>query len=270
MLAAALRFEALRKRGHDPRPLIIAKPPMSLQKLSRSSSLLFVAGSLFVGQALAQMTAPGPDFSGIWQLNDHASDSAAVITQRLHAERRREQAPSSRPAGASSSAAPASSSNGSGGHGGGRGMGGGGGGGMGGMGGGGHGGGRHGGQNSTDQSSSSNTPTKDPTPPLFANDAMLNVQQTSKGMRVDFNNNDRLDTQFDGIARQSLNGSAHVQTHMTANGMDVSMDFGDGTRLDQSWVRSPDGHHLTVTETWATPELSEPIVFTRSYDRLDL
>lgn len=235
---------------------------MSPPPFSRSSFLLLVAGSLFVGHAAAQMTSPGPDFSGIWQLNDRASDSAAVINQRLHAERRREQSPSSRPAGAASSATPSSSSNGFGGHGGGHGMGG-----------GGMGGGRHGNHNSQDSSnsdSSSSKPPKDPTPPLFVDDALLNVQQTSKGLKVDFNNNDRLDAQFDGITRQSLNGSAHVQTQMTAHGMDVSMDFGDGTRLEQLWVRSPDGHHLTVTETWATPEVSEPIVFTRNYDRLDL
>jgi hypothetical protein len=240
---------------------------MSPSPFSRSSLAVLAAGSFFVGHAMAQMTSPGPDFTGIWQLNDRASDSAAVITQRLHAERRREQSPSSRPAGASSSATPSSSSNGFGSHSGGRGMGG------GGMGGGGMGGGRHGSHNSQDSSnsdSSSSKPPKDPTPPLFADDALLNVQQTSKGLKVDFNNSDRLDTQFDGITRQSLNGSAHVQTQMTSHGMDVSMDFGNGTRLEQLWVRSPDGRHLTVTETWATPEVSEPIVFTRNYDRLDL
>jgi hypothetical protein len=239
---------------------------MSLPKFSRLSLLLLAAGSLIVGHAAAQMTTPGPDFSGIWQLNDRMSDSAADITQRLHAERRHEQAPSSRPASASSSGTPAASSNGSGGHGGGHGMGG------GGMGGGGMGGGgRHGNHDSQDPSSSdSSKPPKDPTPPLFADDALLNVQQDNKGIRVDFNNNDRLDTKFDGITRQSLNGSAQVQTQMTKDGMEVSMQFGDGTRLDQAWVRSPDGHHLTVTETWTTVDLKDPIIFTRNYDRLDL
>ncbi|GLQ46552.1 hypothetical protein GCM10007862_16030 [Dyella lipolytica] len=223
--------------------------------------LLLAAGSFFAGYAAAQTTSPGPDFSGIWQLNDRASDSAAVITQRLHAERRREQAPSSQPANAGSSATPASSSNGFGGRGGH------------GMGGGGHGmgGGQHGNHDYQDSSrSSSNATPKDPTPPLFADDALLNVQQSRQGMRVDFNNNDRLDTQFDNIARQSLNSTARVQTQLTQDGMHVSMDFGNGTRLEQAWVRSADGHHLTVTETWTTAELKEPIVFTRSYDRLDM
>lgn len=132
------------------------------------------------------------------------------------------------------------------------------------------GGSRHGNHDAQDQSSGSSTPHKDPTPPLLANDTLLNVQQTSLGMRVDFNNTDRLDARFDGIARPSLNGSAHVQTQLTANGMQISMAFDDGTQLDQSWVRSPDGHHLTVTETWTTNAIKAPIVFTRSYDRLDL
>jgi hypothetical protein len=232
---------------------------------------LMIAGSLYAGYAFAQMQPSTQDFTGVWQLNDRASDSAAVITQRLHAERRREEAPSSRPASASSSAASTSSNSNGFGHGGGHGMGGGGGSGMGGGGmGGGHGGGRHGGQNQSASSDSSSKPAKDPAPPLFANDALLNVQQDRAGMRVDFNNTDRLDTKFDGVSRQALNGSAHVQTQLTHDGMQVSMDFGDGTRLEQSWMRSPDGHHLTVTETWTTTDVKEPIVFTRSYDRLDL
>lgn len=139
--------------------------------------------------------------------------------------------------------------------------------------GGGHGmgGGRHGNHDAQDSSSShANTPAKDPVPPLLADDAFLNVQQTSSGLRVDFNNTDRLDTRLDGVERQSLNSTARVQSQRTPNGMQVTMTFDDGTRLDEAWVRSPDGHHLTVTETWTTNELKTPIVFTRSYDRLDL
>jgi hypothetical protein len=237
---------------------------MSLIKLPRSSFSL-LAALLITGHAMAQDKPSNPDFTGIWQLNDKASDSASDITRRLHAEKHREEAPSSQPAGASSSGTPASS-NASGGHGGGHGMGG-----SHGMGGGGM-GGRHGGGSHDDQDSSSgkSTPRKDPTPPLLANDSLLNVQQNGKGMQVDYNNTDRLDTKFDGVARQSLSGSAQVQTQLTAEGMQVSMQFDDGTRLDQSWVRSADGHHLTVTETWTTTDVKTPIVFTRSYDRLDL
>ena len=52
--------------------------------------------------------------------------------------------------------------------------------------------------------------------------------------------------------------------------IDISMTFDDGTQLDQSWVRSADGHHLTVTETWKPNDLQQPVTFKRSYDRLDL
>jgi hypothetical protein len=98
----------------------------------------------------------------------------------------------------------------------------------------------------------------------------LNVQQTRDGVRVDYNNADRLDSRFDGMARQSLASNARVQTWLTPGGMEISMAFDDGTQLDQSWVRSPDGHHLTVTETWRPIDVKEPITFQRSYDRLDL
>jgi hypothetical protein len=237
---------------------------MSLTKLPRSSYVLLATGLLFASHVIAQNKPSNPDFTGIWQLNDKMSDSAADITRRLHAEKRREEAPSSRPASASTSSAPASSNNSFSGHGGGHGMGGGmGGGGMGGR----HGGGSH---DSQDSSSDKSTPKKDPTPPLLANDSLLNVQQTDKGMQVDYNNTDRLDTKFDGVTRQSLSGSAQVQTQLTPDGMQVSMQFDDGTHLDQTWVRSPDGHHLTVTETWTTTDVTAPIVFKRSYDRLDL
>jgi hypothetical protein len=235
--------------------------PMPLLTSRRSSYLLLATGLLFAHQAIAQNKSTNPDFTGIWQINDKASDSAADITDRLHAEKRREEAPSSQPAGASSSSTPASSSRPFSGRGGGGGHG------MGGMGGGRHGGGNH---DSQDSSSGKSTPKKDPSPPLLANDALLNVQQTDKGMQVDYNNTDRLDTKFDGISRQSISGSAHVQTQLNADGMQVSMQFDDGTRLDQTWVRSADGHHLTVTETWTTDEVKAPIVFKRSYDRLDL
>lgn len=237
--------------------------PLSLPRLS---CLSLAAGLFAITQVAAQTSAQGADFSGIWQLNDKQSDSAAVITQRLHAEKRHEQASSSRPASASSSGAPVAASNGGfGGRGGGRGMGG------AGAGGGHMGGGRHGNHDAPDSSSNSKSaPPKDPTPPLLADDSFLNVQQNSQGLRVDYNNTDRLDTRFDGMERQSLNSNARVRTQLTPGGMDVSLAFDDGTRLKQTWARSADGHHLTITETWWTNDLQEPIVFKRSYDRLDL
>ena len=218
-------------------------------------------GLVFRGACLGPGLHPGLDFSGIWQLDAKTSDSAAVITQRLHAEQRREQAPSSRPAGASSSGAPASPSHPGVDGRGGRGMGG----------GHGMGGGRRGHQDTQDASSGgSSAPPKDPMPPLFASDSFLNVQQSSSVLRVDFINTDRLDMHLDGIERASLNGNARVQARFTPASLQISLAFDDGTTLDEVWARSPDGRHLTVTETWATNTVKEPIVFTRRYDRLDL
>lgn len=236
------------------------------RSLPRPSRLWFAAGLLSATCAMAQTAAKGPDFSGIWQLNDKESDSATVITQRLHAEKKHEQAPSSRPPSASSSGTSSTASNGGfGGHGGGHGMGG-------GMGGGRMGGGgRHGNRNAQDaDTSGKSAPPKDPTPPLLADDSFLNVQQSRQGLHVDYNDTDRLDTRFDGMQRQSLNSNARVQTWLTPNGMAISMAFDDGSQLDQSWVRSPDGHHLTVTETWKPTDLQQPVTFKRSYERLDL
>lgn len=234
--------------------------------LPRPPGLLLAAGLFSMAQAVAQTSAPAQDFSGIWQIDDKQSDSAAVIAQRLHAEKKHEQAASSRPASASSSGtANASANRGFGGRGGGRGMSG------EGMGGGRMGGGRHRSHDSQDSASSGkSTPAKDPAPPLLADDSFLNVQQNSGGLRVDYNNTERLDTRFDGVERQSLNGNAHVQSQLAPNGMDVSMAFGDGSRLKETWARSADGHHLTITETWWTHDLQEPIVFKRSYERLDI
>ena len=138
----------------------------------------------------------------------------------------------------------------------------------GGMGGGhGHGGGR--GQNKTATTDNGTPPPDDP-PPLLANDSMMNVQQDAKGIRVVLGDKDQLDSRLDGFARQSLNGGAMVQSQLTATGMQITMRFDGDVRLQQDWVQSPDGHHLTVIETWTTPAVQQPIVFKRSYDRLDI
>jgi len=105
---------------------------------------------------------------------------------------------------------------------------------------------------------------------LLDNDSLMNVQQDAKGIRVVLDDKDQLDSQLDGNTRQSLSGNAMVQTHITAEGMQISMQFTGDVRLLQTWVKSPDGRHLTVTETWTTPAVQQPIVFKRSYDRLDI
>lgn len=218
---------------------------------------LLLAMSSLAMTALARAASPsGTDFSGIWRLNDQQSDSPADIAARLRAERNREE-PVQQPASASSTGTPLASKT-SGGHGGGHGMGG---------GGHGHGGGR--GQNKATTTDNGKAPSDDP-PPLLADDSLMNVQQDAKGIRVVLGDKDQLDSQFDGNTRQSLSGNALVQTQLTAQGLQISMQFTGDVRLQQTWVQSPDGHHLTVTETWTTPAVQQPIVFKRSYDRLDI
>lgn len=214
--------------------------------------LLLAMSSLAV-----RATSPStPDFSGIWRLNEQQSDSPSDIAARLHAEKKREQ-PVQQPAGAAGTSTPASHTPG--GHGGGRGMGG-----------GGHGHGGSGRSHDKAAATDNGATAPDDPPPLLANDSLMNVQQDAKDIRVAFDEKDQLDGWLDGTTHQSLSGNALVQTHLTAEGLQISMQFEGGVRLRQDWVQSSDSHHLTVTETWTTPAVQQPIVFKRSYDRLDI
>lgn len=238
---------------------------LTMPKLPRLF-LVLLTGSGFALGAMASAAAALPDFSGIWRLNDQQSDSPDQIAERLRAERKREEATAQLPASASSSSAPvaSSASNSRGSHGSGHGMGGG-----GGAGGGGH--GRGGNRNPNKAGSSEGTsPIVDMPPPLLANDSILNVQQDNKHMQVALSDSDQLNARLDGVAQQSLNGSALVQTRTYTDGLSISMQFDGGTHLDENWVKSADGHHLTVTEQWTTSTARQPIVFKRSYDRLDI
>lgn len=204
--------------------------------------------------AMRATSPPTPDFSGIWRLNEQQSDSPSDIAARLHAEKKFEQ-PVQQPAGAAGASTPASHIPG--GHGGGRGMGG---------GGHGHGGRSHDKAATTDDGKAA----PDDPPPLLANDSQMNVQQDARDLRVAFDDKDQLDGRRDGSTHQSLSGKALVQIRPTAEGLQVSMQFEGDVRLRQNWIRSADGHHLTVIETWTTPAVQQPIVFKRSYDRLDI
>jgi hypothetical protein len=185
------------------------------------------------------------------------SDDVSVIAGRLREEKRREQPAVATSTGAAAST-PASGQHG--GHGGGMG-----GGGMGGS----HGGG-HGHKSSSNDSDNAATTSNDSPPPLLNIDSLLNVQQDAKTIQVGLSNSDRLDARLDGITHESLNGTAMVHSQLTADGLQISMEFDGGVRLEQSWVRSPDGHQLTVTEQWTTPSVRQPITFTRNYIRLDI
>ena len=241
---------------------------MTFPKSPRLPLMLLLAMSSFAMTGLIRAANPNmSDFSGIWRLNDQQSDSPSDIAARLRAERKREQ-PVQLPASAASTGAPSTSqtSGQHGGHVGGHGMGGGtGGGGM--SGGHGHGGGRG---HAKAPTSDNGAAPPDAPPPLLENDSLLNVQQDAKGIRVVLGDKDQLDSRLDGFARQSLNGGAMVSSQMTAAGMQITMQFDGDVRLQQDWAQSPDGHHLIVTETWTTPAVQQPIVFKRSYDRLDI
>jgi hypothetical protein len=231
--------------------------------------LLMLAGcGCAFGAAAAGASPALPDFSGIWRLNDQQSDSPDAIAARLRTERKREDTAAQLPASASSSSAPANSSaaNNRGGRGGGHGMGG------GGMGGGAGGGRGHGGNRNQNKADSNDgvSPIVDTPPPLLASDAILNVQQDGKRLQVALSDADQLNARLDGIAQQSLNGSAVVQTRTYTDGLSINMRFDGGTELEEFWVKSSDGRHLTVTEQWTTPTAKQPIVFKRSYDRLDI
>lgn len=215
-------------------------------------ALLLAMSSLAVRAASPSM----PDFSGIWRLNEQQSDSPSDIAARLRAEKKREQ-PVQQPPGVAVTSTPASHAPG--GHGGGRGMGG-----------GGHGHGGGGRSHDKAATTGGGTPAPDEPPPLLAHDSLMNVQQDARDLRVAFDDKDQLDGRLDGSTHQSLSGNALVQARLTAESLQISMQFEGGVRLRQNWVKSPDGHHLTVTETWTTPAVQQPIVFKLSYDRLDI
>lgn len=237
--------------------------PHSMTALALGISLL----AMGIDARAAQPPLTTPDFNGAWRLNEQTSDSPDQITAKLRAEIRREKPPAVvAPASASTSGGAAQASTGSGTHGGGRGMGGGSGG--GGMGGGGHG---HGGHQQANTSSDTSTTASDALnpPPLIDNDTMLIVQQDQKTLQAQLENGEQLLVRLDGNNRQTLNGSAFTQMQATDNGMQVSMTFTNGTKLDEVWTRSADGHTLHVTEEWQPPFLQHPVSFHRDYDRLD-
>lgn len=136
------------------------------------------------------------------------------------------------------------------------------------MGGGGHGRGGHG--HNKPSTSDTGAAVADAPPPLLANDSILNVQQDAKHVQVALGDSDRMDARLDGVAQQSLSGNAVVQIRRDVNSMQISMQFDGGTHLEETWVKSPDDRHLVVTEQWTTPVVRQPIVFKRSYDRLDI
>jgi hypothetical protein len=241
----------------------------------------FLRLSAFVGLLMASIssaaTPPAPDFSGAWRLDDRNSDTPDTLTASLRTEARKEQEAKEQqaPAAASSSPTPAGS-NGGGRHGGGMGHGGMGGGGMGTGGAGGAGGGMgggHGRHGGGDQAGNK-APTSDkdpiatatyPMPPLLKVDSVLLVQQDPKSFQIHLNDGSQLTGKLDSQSRQSLNGNAMVRGHVDAGRLMLSVEYADGSRLDQTWQLSADGQQMTVTGDWKVPTLQQPVTFKRTY-----
>ncbi|MFC4527936.1 hypothetical protein ISN76_05785 [Dyella halodurans] len=243
--------------------------------------LLSACASLLIASVASAATPPATDFSGAWRLDDRNSDTADTLTTALRSEARKEQEAKQQqaPASASSSATPPGN-NGGGRHGGGGGMGHGGmggggmgGGGMGGgTGGGGMGGGhgRHGGgdQPGTKSPAADKDPLATatfPMPPLLKVDSVLLVQQDPKTFQIHLNDGSQLTGKLDSQARQSLNGNAMVRGHVDAGRLMFSIEYADGTRLDQTWQLSADGQQMIVTGAWKVPTLEQPVTFKRTY-----
>ncbi|WP_165418513.1 hypothetical protein [Dyella amyloliquefaciens] len=234
--------------------------------------------------ALPAFAAPAqkPDFTGAWRLDDRNSDSADSLTAAMRNEARNEQQaalPQNQTASGSGSS-PGGAGNGGGHHGGGMGGGGmgghgggAGGGGMGGGGMGGHGGGGHG-HHGGDDSSTSKKPDTDkdpiatatyPMPPMLKVDSVLLMQQDDKTFQVRLNDGSQLTGKLDGQARQSLSGNAMVRGHVENGQLHVSVQYADGTQLEQTWALSPDGQQMVVTGAWKVPTLQQPVTFKRTY-----
>lgn len=217
-------------------------------------------------KALSQQSVALPDFDGLWRLSDQGSDSQERVTAMLRNQLRQEQSPSVAPASASSSAGQPPSGNHYG-HGGGHG-------GMGGGMGAGHmGGGRgHRGGNS-DSSTASGNSSDDADllklPSTLNNDSVLIVQQDAGTLQTRLEDGEQLTVPLNGHDQHTLDGNAVVHRQGTGQGLRFTLQFNDGSHLDETWSRSADGHTLQITELWQPGFLQRPVVFHRNYVRVD-
>ncbi|NII73472.1 hypothetical protein FHW84_002044 [Dyella sp. SG562] len=235
-----------------------------LLQLTILGAVALIASDLHAEQA---QTA---SYAGAWRLDDRNSDTPDTVQGLLREAARGMAAP----AAASSSGAPAQGARSGGGRRGGgmgRGMGGGGMGG-GGMGGGGHMGGGHGGHGGKSASSDGSKDDKAQDfrgdyalPPTLEQDNVLLVQQDAQAVQVRFANGQNMDVRLDGQRRQSLSGNAMVAGFREADGLRVSIQYADGSQLEQRWQLAPDGKQLTVLGEWRVPGMAQAVKFKRSY-----
>lgn len=212
------------------------------------------------------LRAATPDLSGIWRLDDGASNTPAAVEALLRHEAMREQAPqlphppgtpgtSKRPGDGSDARRDGMGGGGFGGHGGG-------------MGGGRH-GGRHRGDDKPPGDHASAAPAHYATPPWLDDDGVLIVQQDAGALQLRLDSGTRLDLRFGRPAQQALNGSALVRSFRDDAGVHVEMHYADGARLTQDWSLGADGRRLVLHEQWQLPSLDRPVDFVRVYQRLD-
>lgn len=230
------------------------------------TAALLAAAMLAAGSRVsAQQTVALPDFNGLWRLSDQGSDSPARVTAMLRTEIRREQSPAVAPAAASSSGNAPQSDNGKGRGGRHGGMGG------GHMGGGGMGGGRGRGGRHAGTSSGGSAGDEDmlKLPPMLDNDSVLVVQQDASALQTRLENGEQLDVRLGGNHQQTLNGSAVARRQPAGPDLRFSLEFGDGSRIEETWSRSADGRTLQVVEQWQPGFLQRPVMFRRIYQRID-
>ena len=218
-------------------------------QLAIVGAIALLAGSLHAED-------PASGYAGAWRLDDRNSDGADAMRKRL------QEAGRGAPAPASSSSAPAQSADNArdGGHRGG---------GMGRMGGGMHGARGGKGQHSGD-AGKSDEKAEDfrgdyPLPPTLEHDNVLLVQQDAQSIQVRFANGQSMDVMLDGQRRQSLSGTAMVSGRRSSDGVHVTIQYADGSALDEQWVLAPDGKQLTVLGEWKLPSLTQAVSFRRSY-----
>ncbi|TBR36441.1 MULTISPECIES: hypothetical protein [Dyella] len=212
--------------------------------------------------ALHAQDAKPLNIAGAWRLDDRNSDSADVVRAKLQAVARGEEAA---PAPASTAGGPGDHGPG-GHHGGGRGMGGGGGG-MGGHGGG-HGGkgGDHGsGDKDKDKDEAKDFRGSAPLPPTLASDSVLLVTQDDKSVQVRLNNGQQLEVKLDGVKRQTLSGNAMASARREGGSVVVSIQYADGSQLNERWTPSADGKQLVVDGEWKPQGMADAVGFKRTY-----
>lgn len=219
--------------------------------------------ALIAGDLHAQASSPA-SFAGAWRLDDRASDSAETVQRLLREASQGAAAPAS---ASSASAPPQGARTGQGGHRGGMGHGMPGGG-MGGEGMAGHGG--RSGKGGRGEGGSKDDKGRDfrgdyPLPPTLAHDSVLLVQQDAQSVQVRFADGAALEVRLDGQSRQTLAGTAMVSAHREGGGLRFSVQYADGSTLDERWTLAPDGKQLTVLGEWRPPGLAQPVSFRRGY-----